>query len=255
MSALVGRLQIPHLLVALLAIPSLYLTIILYQTGNIWIALSLLVLTCLGVFIYLNPSASTFRYLFPGFIGFGIFVIFPLAYTVYIGFTKYSSQNLLRFDRAAALFHNETFLSPNAASYKFKIYAQEDGNYILYLEDEKDSARRFVSEPFELTPGAKPKTEQEPVHLNALPSGEEIKGNPLTMVQINKGKLLVPMRARQFAFPDETLVALAGLTNFAARERLWTANPDGSLTNKKDGTVIRLDKKLVFFLNDKVEKI
>jgi maltose/maltodextrin transport system permease protein len=255
MSALIGRLQIRHILVALLAVPALYLTFILYQSGNVWIALALLVVTWLGVFIYLNPSASTFRYLFPGFIGFGIFVIFPLAYTVYIGFTKYSSQNLLRFDRSAALFHNETFLSPNAASYKYKLYAQEDGNYMLALEDEKDANRRFASEPFELTPGAKPKTEQEPVKLNALSPGEQVKGKPMDMVQINKGKLLVPMRARQFAFPDDTIVALAGLTNFAARERLWTPNPDGSLTNKKDGSVIRPDYKLGFFVNDKGEKV
>ena len=110
MSALIGRLQIRHLLVVLLAIPALYLTFILYHSGNLWIGLGLLVVTCLGVFIYLSPSAMTFRYLFPGFLGFGIFVIFPLVYTVYIGFTKYSSQNLLRFDRSVALIHNETFL-------------------------------------------------------------------------------------------------------------------------------------------------
>ena len=255
MSALIRRLQIRHILVALLALPSLYLTFILYQSGNVWIALVLLLVTWLGVYIYLNPSASTFRYLFPGFIGFGIFVIFPLAYTVYIGFTKYSSQNLLRFDRCVALFRNETFLRPNAASYKYKLYAQEDGTYLLYLEDEKDSARRFASEPFELTPGVKPKAEEEPVKLTALPTGEEMKGKPMDMVQINKGKLLIPMRARQFALPDETLVALAGLTNFAARERLWTPNPDGSLASKKDGTVIRPDYKLGFFVNDKGEKV
>jgi maltose/maltodextrin transport system permease protein len=255
MGALIGRLQIRHILVALLAVPSLYLTFILYQTGNLWIALALLVVTSLGVFIYLNPSASTFRYLFPGFVGFGLFVIFPIAYTVYIGFTKYSSQNLLSFDRSAALFRNETFLSANAASYKYKLYAQEDGTYILYLEDEKDATRRFVSESFELTPGQKPKTDQEPVKLNALPPGEQVKGKPMEMVQINRGKLLIPMRARQFALPDETLVALAGLTNFAARERLWKPNPDGSLTSKKDGTVIRPDFKLGFFVNDKGEKV
>ena len=153
------------------------------------------------------------------------------------------------------LVRNETFLSPNAASYKYKLYSQEDGTYVLYLEDEKDATRRFVSEPFELTPGVKPKTEQEPVKLNALAPGEQVKGKPMEMVQINRGKLLVPMRARQFALPDETLVAMAGLTNFAARERLWTPNPDGSFTSKKDGTVIRPDFKLGFFVNDKGEKV
>src|SRR4029077_3100932 len=254
MSALIGKLQIRHILVVLLAIPAFYLAFLLYHSGYLWIGLGLLVVTSLGVFIYLSPSAMTFRYLFPGFIGFGIFVIFPLVYTVYIGFTKYSSQNLLHFDRSAALIHNETFLSPQAASYKYKLYAQEDGSYVLYLEDEKDAARRFVSEPFELTPGTKPKTEQEPVKLSALPTGQDPPGKPMEMVQINRGKLLVPMRARQFALPDETLVAMAGLTSFSARERLWTPNPDGSLTNKKDGTVIRPDYKVGFFVNDKGEK-
>ncbi len=223
MNALIGRLQIRHILVALLAIPSLYLTIILYQTGNIWIALSLLVVTCLGVFIYLNPSASTFRYLFPGFIGFGIFVIFPLAYTVYIGFTKYSSQNLLRFDRAAALVRNETFLSPNAASYKYKLYSQEDGTYVVYLEDEKDGARRFVSEPFELTPGAKPKTEQEPVKLNALPPGEEVKGNPMDNGSDQQGQAVGPHESPSICPSRRNAGGLVGADKFCgARAALDT---------------------------------
>ena len=45
MSALIGSLQIRHILVALLALPALYLTFILYQSGNVWIALVLLVVT------------------------------------------------------------------------------------------------------------------------------------------------------------------------------------------------------------------
>ena len=112
-----------------------------------------------------------------------------------------------------------------------------------------------MSDPFELTPGVKPKTQPEPVTLSAWPPGQEVPGKPLEMVQINKGKLLIPMRAQQFALPDETLVALAGLTNFSSRERLWTTNPDGSFTSKKDGTVLRPDFKLGFFVNEKGERV
>ena len=93
-------LPIRQILVVLLAIPAVALSFFLYQTGNFYVALGLLVVTCLGVYIYLSPSANTFRYLFPGFLGFGLFVIFPLVYTIWIGFTKYSSQNLLTFERA-----------------------------------------------------------------------------------------------------------------------------------------------------------
>ena len=36
-------------------------------------------------------------------------------------------------------------------------------------------------------------------------------------------------------------MGLEGLTKFASRQRLWKQNPDGTLTNAKDGTVIRPD--------------
>ncbi|MFZ0710924.1 MAG: maltose ABC transporter permease MalF [Terrimicrobiaceae bacterium] len=246
---------IRQILAVLLGIAALSLIFFVYQTGNVLIALAMLVVTCLGVFIYLSPSAETFRYLFPGFIGFGVFVILPLVYTVYIGFTKYSSQNLLSFDRVAGMLHQESFADPNAASYKYKLYAQDDGQFVLYIEDEKDPTKRFVSEPFDLKPGQQTKAGQEPVRLSALPAGEEVKGKPMEMAEINRAKLLTPMRGRQFALPDDTLVGLEGLTKFTSRQRLWVSNPDGSLTNKKDGTVIRPDRNLGFFVNDKGEKV
>ena len=128
-------LPIRQILIALLAIPSLALSFFVYQTGNFYVALALLVVTCFGVYIYLNPSANTFRYLFPGFLGFGLFVIFPLVYTIYIGFTKYSSQNLLTFDRALALFRQESFAVDTAATYKYTLSAQDNGQYVVYLDD------------------------------------------------------------------------------------------------------------------------
>jgi maltose/maltodextrin transport system permease protein len=248
---------IRQVLTVLLAIPALYLTFILYQSGNAWIALLMLVATSLGVFIYLNASASTFRYLFPGFVGFGLFVIFPLIYTILISFTKYSSENLLSFDRAAGLFRNETFVSANAASYKYKVYAQDDGTYILYLEDQKDPTKRFASDPFELSVAAKPKAKgaAEPVKLSALPASEEVTGKPLETPQIVRGKLLGPLRERQFVLPDNTILGMADLLSFKSRERLWTQNPDGSLTNKKDGSVVKPDFKQGFFVNQKGERV
>jgi maltose/maltodextrin transport system permease protein len=251
----VSGLPIRQILVILLAIPALFLTFFVYHTGNTIIALALLVLICLGVYIYLSPSAETFRYLFPGFIGFGVFVILPLVYTIYIGFTKYSSQNLLTFDRSLGLLRQESFAVEGAASYKYKLYAQDNRQFVLYLEDEKDPTKRFVSEPFDLKAGEQAKADQAAVKLSALPTGEEAKGKVMTMAEINRAKLLTPLKSRQFTLPDDTLLGLSGLTKFSSRERLWTPNPDGSLTNKKDGTVIRPDFKEGNFVNEKGEKI
>ena len=249
-----GSVPLRQILVALILLPALYLNFVIYQTGNVWVALAMLIVLALGAFVYLSESAGTFRYLFPGFLGFGLFVIFPIAYMVFLSFTKYSSQNLLDFDRCVGLFRQET-VPAGKVSYKYKLYAQDDGQYILYLEDEKDPTKRFASDPFELTPGVEPKVQQESVKLRALALIDEVNGRPLETGQITREKLLVPMRGRQFALPDDTLVGMAGLMKFASRERVWTVNQDGSLTNKKDGRVIKPDFKQGFFVNDKGEKV
>ncbi|MGA7394736.1 MAG: hypothetical protein WBW78_18930, partial [Terrimicrobiaceae bacterium] len=172
-----GKWHIRHLLVALFVIPALYLNFVIYQAGAAWVALAILIVTGLGAFIYLSESAYTFRYLFPGLLGFGVFVIFPIAYMVFLSFTKYSSSNLLTFDRALQLFLQET-ISVTTASYKYKLHAQEDGRYILYIENEKDRAKRFASEPFSLNPGGQAKPRGEPFKLKALAQDEEAQGKP-----------------------------------------------------------------------------
>ncbi|MFZ0712252.1 MAG: maltose ABC transporter permease MalF, partial [Terrimicrobiaceae bacterium] len=129
-----------------------------------------------------------------------------------------------------------------------------DGRYILYMEDEKDPAKRFESEPFDLKPGGST-TRQEPVKLTALAPAEEVSGKPLEMGQITREKLFMPMRPLQFTLPDERLVGMEGLAKFGSRERLWTLNENGSLTNRKDGTVIRPDLTQGFFVNDEGEKV
>ena len=247
-------LSIRHLLIALAAVPALYLDFVIYETGSTWIALSLLAVIGLGIYIYLSHRAYTYRYLFPGFLGFGLFVIFPLVYTVFVSLTRYSSSNLLPYDRALATFTQETFLSGNA-SYNYKLLLQQDGRYVLYLEDDTASSRRFVSEPFDLKAAKESARTEEPAKLKQLADGATVPGKPLELGQVTREKLYIPMRGRQFSLPDDKLVGLEGLQKFASRERLWKVNPDGSLTNKKDGSTIRPDFREGRFVNQKGEKV
>src|SRR3984957_20980417 len=121
----------------------------------------MLIVIGLGAFVYLSELGYTYRYLFPGFLGFGLFVIFPIVYMDFLSFTKYSSQNLLYFDRSLALLRQETF-PVGTATYSYKLYSQDDGTYILYLANEKDPSKRFASEAFALKAGEQNKGEQEP---------------------------------------------------------------------------------------------
>ena len=66
-----------------------------------------------------------------------------------------------------ALFRQETVAVEGAATYKYTLFSQGGGQYVLYLEDEKDPTKRFASDPFPLEAGEKPKGDREPIKLNA----------------------------------------------------------------------------------------
>jgi maltose/maltodextrin transport system permease protein len=246
----VPSLSLRHLLIALVGLPALYLDFVIYEAGNTWIALGLLVVIGLGIYVYLSSRPHAYRYLFPGLFGFALFVIFPLLYTVFISVTRYNSSNLLPYERARNILRQETFLS-GKVSYNYKLLVQPDGRYVLYLEDDKDPSRRFVSEPFDL----KAAKGEEPITVKELASGSPAPGKPLELGQVTREKLYIPMRSCQFSLPDNTLVGLEGLQKFASRARRWKINPNGSLTNVKDGSTVRPDFRRGYFVNQKGEKV
>ena len=249
-----GGFSVWQILVALVAIPALYVSFAIYQTGHVWIALSVLIVTSLGAYFFLSDSGYAYRYLFPGLLGFGLFVIFPIGYMFFLSFTRYSSQHLLSFDRAAALLRKETF-PVGSASYRYRLFAQGKHRYILDLQDESEPSRHFASEPFELRADEESKVESRPVRLTTLAPGASPAGTVLETAQITREKLFIPMRGKQFTLPDGSMVGMEGLQKFAPRERLWVFNTDGSWTNTKDGTVIKPDFKIGYFVDRKGEKL
>ena len=90
-------LKWPVLLGVLLA--SLSLVVAIYTAGQPLWAMLVLALVSLGCYVYLSRPAQALRYLFPGLAAMLVFVAFPLAYTAQIGFTNYSSNNLLSQER------------------------------------------------------------------------------------------------------------------------------------------------------------
>jgi maltose/maltodextrin transport system permease protein len=246
-------LSLRHVLVILLVLPALYLDFLAYESGSTWVALALLVIIGIGAYIYLDKRAEAYRYLFPGLIGFGLFVIFPILYTVVVSLTRYSSTHLLSYERALSLFQQET-ISSGSSAYNYKLLLQPDAGFVLYLEEEKNSSRRFISGPFELS-ATESNPGEAPVKLNVLPEGTAPPGQPLALAQITRQKLYLPLRSRHFLLPDGTLIALEGLQKFTARERLWKTNPDGTLTNLHDGSVVRPDFSQGFFVNQKGERV
>lgn len=77
-----------------------YLVVLMYAQGEYLFAITTLILSSAGLYIFANRKAYAWRYVYPGMAGMGLFVLFPLVCTIAIAFTNYSSTNQLTFERA-----------------------------------------------------------------------------------------------------------------------------------------------------------
>src|SRR5205814_3330315 len=80
----------------------------------------LLGLIGLSVWVYVSPRAYAWRYVVPGAGAALVFIVFPMVYTFIIGFTNYSSDNLLSFERATDVLIERGIAS--GASMEFKVF-------------------------------------------------------------------------------------------------------------------------------------
>ena len=239
---------------ALVALAALYLCFVTYQSGGDLVALALLLITCLGFFVYLNPRAESYRYLFPGLLAFALFVIFPIFLVVYISFTKYSASHLLSMSDVLLRFRAEVTVS-GSQTFSFWLHRQPDGKFILELKDEKAPENRYASEPIELIAGQNGRFSEGQFRLAQIPANESIPGETLDPAAVARERLYQPLRNVSFELPGDLLVGKADLEHFVVEKRVWKTNPDGSLTNQVDGSVIRPDFHQGRFLDEKGEQI
>jgi maltose/maltodextrin transport system permease protein len=241
-------------LVFALATAFLFLVFNIYVAGHpVW-ALCVLALVSAGFFIYLTDVAFAYRYLFPGLAGMALFVAFPLLYTVQIGFTNYSSNNLLSLQRATEYLLEQSLpdetqalgytLHPDGNEFRIVLMpVDEEGDESVPAGLAARQAASFVSTPLALRSAQPPElTEMLPLdkasfHINApLPLKELLKHRDVLM----KLKLKLP---------DGRLLSYAGVREFGPVNSLWKANGDGSLTLLETGEVFRPNSETGYFEN------
>jgi maltose/maltodextrin transport system permease protein len=227
-----------------LALALLYLVWTIYAAGQ-----PLLAVICLGAFgvtfyVYLSKTGYTWRYLFPGVAAMLVFVVFPLVYTVDIGFTNYSSRNLLTFERATQYFLDQTF-EAEGGSYSFTLYPDGDEFRLLFIpKDEADedlaaaierlraSKQLFVTPPLALRRAAPP----DVVNVVPLAEGSFEPKQPVELKEIIRHRdVLSKIRMR---FPDGTTAVMSGLREFAPQQPLYQRSSDGTLANRQTGDVL-----------------
>jgi maltose/maltodextrin transport system permease protein len=235
----------PKLLVVLASLAALYLVALVYAVGETLLAGTLLVIVALALWTYTSRHTIALRYLFPGVAAAVVFVVFPMVYTVAIGFTNYSSRNLLDYERARNFFLDET-VQGSGSTYAFALH--KDGpQFRLRLQDQEDDKLAFVSSQLALK-----KPVPLTVNLQTEADAKAQLGEPLPLKDViaQQGDL----KTMTLVLPDGKKVRMVSLREFAPVQALYTANPDGSLTRSDDGKLLKPNFTTGFFETEAGER-
>lgn len=233
----------PAFLAAVLAF-GLYLVFLLYTTGQMLLAGIFLSILGLFAFIYTNERAYPYRYLFPGLASIVVFVIFPLVYTVSIGFTNYSSKNLLTYERATKLLLEETTRT-DATGYAMTLHA--DGKEFRLKLQEADSENAYLTPPLALR-----KPEALKVELSAA-NGKTTLSEPLGLREIIAQQ--ASLKQLSLILPNKIELKMAGLREFAPIAKVYSQLPDGNLKKLATGEIIKPNFKTGFYQSPDGENI
>ena len=233
------------LLLGLVVLCALYLVTIVYAVGETLLAGTLLVLVALALWIYSSSRTYAFRYLFPGIAAAFVFVIFPMLYTIAIGFTNYSSRNLLDPIQAERYFLDEIFRA-DGATYAFSLHA--DGQEFRARLEHAENGKAFLAGPLALTAERPLEVRAEPADKVSYAVGEPV---PLKEL-IARQKYLKPILV---LMPDGGKVRLSSLREFAPVQPLYVRSADGSLVNQQNGAMIRPNPNTGFYETSAGERL
>ncbi len=236
-------------LVGLAAALLLWTVLRMHLAGQPLWAVGVLSLGSLALYIYASRATLAWKYLFPGVAGMLVFVAFPLVYTLQIGFTNYSSSNLLTEERARAYLLDQTE-ADERQRLAFTLH-RADGStgaaWVLALGplepgDTATTSERYVSAPLPLQALASGTVPAAPL---ALQPGEAPRSEPLGLREVIA--LRAALMPLQLQLPDGRVLRYVGLREYGIVKPLWTAQPDGSLLQASTGEVFRANQTTGFF--------
>ncbi len=226
----------------------LWLVFRMHAAGQSLWAVGVLALGAAGIAIYASQRSLAWKYLFPGVAGMLVFVALPLVYTVQIGFTNYSSSNLLTEERARAYLLDQTETDDTQS---MRMTVHRSGERIVLVlrpdEDHPASAGILLTPPLPLDGSAA--GAPVPLQAGTMPPGE-----PLSLKEvITLRPVLMPLSLQR---PGQTVpLRYAGLREFSVVLPVWRGHDDGSLTRLADNETWRPNRNTGFFENAQGERL
>ena len=241
------------LVIAAAAIAALYAVTVVHATGQTALAITLLIVSALAIWTYSSKHTGALRYLFPGVAAALVFVVFPMLYTMGVGFTNHSSTNLLDLDRARAYLAEESIIVPGSER-GFTLHADGErwrvqlagGSTTAALELSPDAPKTQVAAH---TP-VRPEPVEGPVHPERVEGTEPVEGpvrTPPAASMREIVRLLPALHLLTLRTPEGSDYSLTSLREFAQRQPLYQSQADGALTDRISGKAYRADMQQGFF--------
>ncbi|MBK8083592.1 MAG: maltose ABC transporter permease MalF [Devosia sp.] len=218
--------------IGVLALGLTYVIWGLYLAGEPLFAVVVMALLIGIVIVFGAKRFYTARFVFPGIAAVLIFIVLPVLYTTYVGFTNYGARNLLTFDRVTELFLAQKAIDKTTER-PFALVA-DGSNYRLFLAE---GAAGLLSEPFVL--------DGTPVNVPMAPVSEV----PQALAMKDVIKLRTALGEVTATLPDGSEISASGLRTFAKVSSVYERQTDGSLLNRADGTMLVRDETVGFFRN------
>ncbi|WP_246472996.1 maltose ABC transporter permease MalF [Pelagibacterium limicola] len=235
---IVGTL-IKWALLAVYGLALLYIAWGLYAAGEALFAAVVLALMVGTTIVFGLRRFYTIRFIFPAVMAVLIFIALPVGFTSYVGFTNFGARNLLTQDRVIAYHMQRTIV--DASTERPFVLSRDVEGYRLFLPEGEGG---FISEPFAL--------DGSPVEIGMTPVSQA----PETVLEMRDVvQLRGPLGAVTAVLPDGTDLTLSGLRSFATVRPVYEEQPDGSLLNIADGTVLTPDQSVGFYRNEEGQAI
>jgi maltose/maltodextrin transport system permease protein len=230
----------------LAALALLWFVFSLWAAAQPLAAVGVLALGGTALLVYGTATSVAWKYLFPGVAGMLVFVAFPLVYTVQIGFTNYSSSNLLDFERAQDYLLAQSVVDERQA-YTYTLHSEGSQHRLRLVPPEQADGTGGPAAPALVTPllaldGTAP---AGAVPLQA--QGDDLKLGPALdlrgLIAHRPGLMGLQLQVPGVSAP----LRYAGLREFGVIQPLWQAQPDGSLKQMATGTVFKPNFETGFF--------
>jgi maltose/maltodextrin transport system permease protein len=216
----------------------LYVAWVVYLVGQPMFGVILLLVALGFFFVFTLPRFYFARFIFPGIATMSLFVVFPILYTIYLGFTNYGSFNLLTFERSQEVLLSSTLVDKDNA---LPFQLTQDGEaYRVYLTDGDTG---YLSDPVMMDGTA------QSVAATPAPAPDSF------LERRDAIKLRGPLAEIEVILPDGAAMKAIGLREFGGSKPEFLRGEGDTLIHNESGAVLTPDHSIGFYVNDAGEKI